>query len=66
MRVTINAVEESIPDNLSVADLLVRLKVEPLRAAVEINENLVRRATWTQTIVRDGDRVEIVTLVGGG
>ncbi len=66
MRVTINAVEESIPDNLSVVDLLVRLKVEPLRAAVEINENLVRRATWTQTIVRDGDRVEIVTLVGGG
>jgi len=66
MQVTINGAKDSIPDDLSVAGLLTRLKVEPIRAAVEINENLVRRTTWTKTMVREGDRIEIVTLVGGG
>jgi sulfur carrier protein len=44
----------------------MQLKLEPIRVAVEINENLIPRKTFAKTVLREGDRVEVVTLVGGG
>ena len=38
----------------------------PLRVAVEVNRELVRRADYADTTLHDGDKIEIVTLVGGG
>ncbi len=66
MRVTINGCEETLPGELSVAELLSIRKVEPVRAAVEINEHLVRRECLGETMIQNGDRIEIVTFVGGG
>jgi thiamine biosynthesis protein ThiS len=45
---------------------VAQLQLTPARVAVEVNEQLVRRASYTDTTLRDADRVEIVTLVGGG
>lgn len=50
----------------SIAELLTELSLVPQRVAVEVNESLVRRAEFGNTVLRPGDRVEIVTLVGGG
>ncbi len=50
----------------SVAELLEHFGLAPQRVAVELNEQLVRRGQYPETPLRDGDRVEIVTLVGGG
>ena len=66
MQVTINGKPETLDDGISVAQLLVRLALEPVRVAVEINEDLVSRKTFTDMLVHDGDRIEIVTFVGGG
>jgi len=49
-----------------VADLLSQLDLEPVRVAVEINEDIVPRKRFGETAIRDGDRIEIVTFVGGG
>jgi len=49
-----------------VSDLLAELKLAPIRVAVEINEELVPRKAFAQTTLHEGDRVEIVTFVGGG
>ena len=38
----------------------------PKRIAVEINELIVPKADYDSCVLRDGDTVEIVTLVGGG
>lgn len=38
----------------------------PARIAVEINRNIVPKASYEQTILQDGDTVEIVQFVGGG
>ena len=38
----------------------------PKRIAVEINELIVPKADYNSCVLRDGDTVEIVTLVGGG
>ncbi len=66
MQVTINGKIETLTDGITVAGLLAQLDLEPIRVAVEVNEDLVPRKTFADTPVHDGDRIEIVTFVGGG
>lgn len=66
MNVTINGKFESAPEGATVADLLDRLELQPVRVAVEINEDLVPRRCFAEHALNDGDRIEIVTFVGGG
>lgn len=66
MQVTINGKAETLDGEMSVADLLAQRELEPVRVAVEINEDVVPRKTFRETLIRHGDRIEIVTFVGGG
>ena len=66
MQVTVNGEPRAIDDDVTVAGLIALFQLAPERVAIEINERLVRRATFAETPVRAGDRIEIVTLVGGG
>ena len=66
MNVTINGRSELLEQGVTVALLLQQLKLEPIRVAVEVNEDLVTRREFERTTLREGDRVEIVTFVGGG
>jgi thiazole synthase len=65
-RITINAEPRTFSHPLTVADLLAQLGRDPKRLAVEVNETVVRRDEQSARTLNDGDRVEIVTLVGGG
>jgi thiamine biosynthesis protein ThiS len=51
---------------LTVSDLLARLEIDARRVAVEHNLVVLKRATFGETLVRDGDQVEVVNFVGGG
>jgi thiazole synthase len=64
--ITVNAEARSFPRPLTVAELLADLGRDPTKLAVEVNLNVVPRADHATTPLRDGDAVEIVTLVGGG
>jgi thiamine biosynthesis protein ThiS len=64
--IVLNGVPRLLGGASSVADLIDVLALRPERVAVEVNEVLVRRAEYAQTRLNPGDRVEIVTLVGGG
>ncbi len=66
MRIRINGEDRDLPDAASVADLIATFQLTPERVAIEVNERLVRRAVYAETRLQPGDRVEIVTLVGGG
>ncbi len=66
MQIRINGEEKTIADGLTVAELLVELSLEPTRVAIERNKQLVRRTTFADAALADGDELEIVTLVGGG
>lgn len=55
-----------IPAGASVQDLLERLALEPGRVAVEHNLRVVPRAEHGSVRLNHGDRVEIVSFVGGG
>lgn len=50
----------------SIAQLLEALGYSPQRVAVELNMEIVPKAKYSETFVKDGDSVEIVRFVGGG
>jgi len=51
---------------MSVADLLAGMDTNGQRVAVELNEDIVPRAEYGSTFLKDGDSVEVVRFVGGG
>ena len=63
---TVNGEPREVPAGATVADLLASLAVPPRGSAVERNRQLVPRREHAATALAAGDRVEIVTLVGGG
>jgi thiamine biosynthesis protein ThiS len=66
MTVTINGERREIPDNLTVAGLLVHLGMSEERVAIERNLDILPRARWRETRVQSNDTFEIVQFVGGG
>lgn len=66
MQITVNGQARTERAGASVADLLAALSLEPRRVAVERNKLIVPRAQYAQTLLAEGDILEIVTLVGGG
>ena len=51
---------------MTVAALLATLDIDPRRVAVEHNLTIIKRQTFPDVIVDEGDTVEIVNFVGGG
>jgi sulfur carrier protein len=66
MRIEINGEPRDVADNVTVAAVLRELEVAQPHVAVEVNLELVPRARHAETMLRAGDRLEVVTLVGGG
>lgn len=66
MEVVVNGQPRDVSATATVAALLAELGLDPRHCAVEINLELVPRARHATTRLTAGDRLEIVTLVGGG
>jgi len=66
MTITLNGQLHPMNSATTVEGLLGELKLRPVRVAVEVNEELVPRKTFHEALLHDGDRVEVVTFVGGG
>lgn len=67
MRITVNGEDVVVEVADCNLDQLLTLRALPLdQVAVEHNGRVVRRADRAAAQVRDGDVIEIVTLVGGG
>lgn len=50
----------------TVADYLSSAGFNPARVVVELNESIVPKGRYAETVLRDGDRVEVVCFMGGG
>ena len=66
MELRINGETKSFEAPLSVAALLEALGLPGEGIAVERNREIVKRESYSETWLEDGDELEIVTLVGGG
>jgi thiamine biosynthesis protein ThiS len=66
MKLTINGESRDFPDGLTLAALVTRLGMKEDRVAVELNLEIVPRGNWEATVLKEGDKLEIVHFVGGG
>ena len=66
MRLLLNGEERDFASIASIADLVSALGLDARKVAVERNLEIAPRSTYADTILADGDRIEIVTFIGGG
>jgi sulfur carrier protein len=66
MTITLNGETREVATGTTVAELLGELDVPAKHVAVEINLELVPRGAHREHVLREHDRLEVVTLVGGG
>lgn len=66
MQIIVNGQSRQLADDTTVAGLVHELKLAGKPVAVEVNLELVPRQQHAEHRLAEGDRVEIVTLVGGG
>jgi sulfur carrier protein len=64
--ITLNGRPQQVASESSVADLLAGMQIAVKHVAVEVNLEIVPRTRHAEHRLREGDRVEVVTLVGGG
>ncbi len=66
MTVVVNGEKRTVADGACVADLVRELGLEKAACAVEVNRRLVPKGSHPVQALKEGDAVEVVTLVGGG
>jgi len=66
IEIEVNGAPQTVPQGTTVAQLVESLGLRPEVVAVERNQALVRRTECGTTELQPGDRLELVTLVGGG
>lgn len=66
LQIVLNGTAKEVPEGTTAAALVEELGLRPEVVALEVNRALVSRAKRATTELREGDRVELVTLVGGG
>jgi sulfur carrier protein len=66
LKLVINGEPREVQDGVTVSELLQELGIARERVAVEVNQAVVRKARHPEHRLAEGDRVEIVSFVGGG
>ena len=66
MTIRLNGEPFEIAGPVTISALLAELNIDPRIVAVEHNVSVIKRQQYDQTVVREGDEVEIVRFVGGG
>lgn len=65
MKVIVNGDPRDLPEGETLRALVTRYNLTPEKVAIELNKRLVRTEKY-DTVLKEGDEVEIVTFVGGG
>ena len=66
MKIVVNGTDMDVADGLSVDALLAQLGVKREYTAVAVNRDITPKSAYGATVLRPGDKVEIVRPMGGG
>ena len=66
LNITVNGKAFEAPEGASVTDVVLSLKADPAKVVVERNREIVPKDAFGQTVVADGDEIEVIQFVGGG
>lgn len=66
MQIKVNGESRAFEAPLSVAALVESLALNPRQVAIERNREIVSRSAYGDTLLAEGDAIEIVQFIGGG
>ncbi|TLN00401.1 sulfur carrier protein ThiS [bacterium] len=66
MEITINGSKMETGGEQNLSSLLKGLGVDPEKTVAELNGEVIPKSAYGQTIVRGGDKIELIRFVGGG
>ena len=66
MEVTVNGEKRSFDKPLSVSSLINTLELTEAATIVEHNGQVLKKSLFSDTLIGEGDRLELIQLVGGG
>ena len=64
--IIVNGKEINLTEDTTVAEYLEQNQYQVKRIAVELNGDILPKYSYSDTMLKDGDRLEVVTVVGGG
>lgn len=66
MNISLNGENREIPRGTTISGLLDLLGIQRDRVAVEVNVSVIKKASYGEHVLSEGDQVEVVSFVGGG
>ncbi|HNX59287.1 MAG TPA: sulfur carrier protein ThiS [Spirochaetota bacterium] len=66
IRATVNGEKRDLPEGTSILAFILLLDIAPPRVVVEHNGAVADRKSWNETVIHDGDNLEIVNFMAGG
>jgi sulfur carrier protein len=66
VKIILNGDSKELQGPATLQTILDELKIPAGRVACEVNLKIIRRAWYAQTILQEGDEVEIIQAIGGG
>jgi sulfur carrier protein len=66
MQIVLNGDKKEVTEPASLQGLLDELKIPAGRVACEVNLKIIKRAFYGETLLKEGDTIEIIQAIGGG
>jgi len=66
IKIILNGEEKNIGVNLTISDLISDLDLDIKKIAIEKNLEIVHNNAFSLTNIYEGDKIEIVSFIGGG
>ena len=66
VQIIVNGEEKIFREGVTIFRLLNELSIKPQGIAVELNLEIAPKGRYSETVLKNGDRIEIVRMVGGG
>jgi sulfur carrier protein len=66
MQLFINGQKQETKPNINISDLLKHLQINSGAIAVELNLTIVPKKQFESTALKEGDKLEIISFIGGG
>ncbi len=66
IKIIVNDEEKNLSDNASIETLLKEMDLDRKTMVVVVNDEIIEHTQYENTILHEGDRVELVRIVGGG
>lgn len=66
IKVLVNGKDEEIESGLTISEFLKKRRIRPEVVTVEINDRIIEKKNFENTVIKENDRIELVFYMGGG